>query len=254
MKIGALQKHSLLDYPGKVAAVVYAQGCNMRCPFCSTASLVVPSCFGPTIPEEKVLNFLERRKGKLEAVVVSGGEPTLQDGLGSFLSAVRSLGYLVKLDTNGTQPERLRELLSQKLVDYVAMDVKAPLSHYDELAGKRVDKDAIKTAIWIIKNSGIDHEFRTTVVPGLHTVRELRQIGDLVHGARRYILQDFVSHSSLRSEFQGRPAFPHKPLEDMRGFMERRVDEFQIRSNVEAIKMPTGRNRRIAYQAEPNLA
>jgi pyruvate formate lyase activating enzyme len=175
--------------------------------------------------------------------VFSGGEPTLQADLRHSLERVKALGLATKLDTNGTQPELLRELLTHGLVDYVAMDVKAPLENYASLVGRRIDVELIRTSIWVVKQSGIAHEFRTTVVPGLHTTRELKAISELIHGADRYVVQDFVSTSPLRDELRGRPAFPGKPLEDIRAYVERRVKAYEIRHVDGARPMPVARRR-----------
>lgn len=241
MQIGGLNKTSLIDYPGKIAAVVFTQGCNWRCPFCHNPELVVPRCFQKPIPEETVMEFLQSRVDQLDGVVVSGGEPTIHSDLPGFIAAIKDMGYDVKLDTNGSNPEMLRVLLSEGLVDYVAMDLKGPVGNYQQLAGARVSPDCLRTSIWTIKNSGVDHEFRTTVVPGLHTLRELKAMGELVRGAQRYVLQDFVSDRCLRESLQGRPAFSAHTLNKLRPFMERRVQVFEVRSNEAAVPMPNGR-------------
>lgn len=243
MNIGALQKNSMVDYPGKVAAVVFLQGCNFRCPYCQSAELVEPSCFGPSIPEEVVMEFLRNRVGKLEAVVISGGEPTIHNELPGLIRRIRKFGYAIKLDTNGTNPEMLRSMIQEGLLDFVAMDVKAPTANYAQLAGRKVDTDAIRDSIWAIKNSNVRHEFRTTVVPGMHTLRELKEIGDMVHGCDAYAVQDFVSTTPLRRELAGLAAFPRKPLEDLSRYMERRVETFIIRASDEAKRIPIRRRR-----------
>jgi len=244
MKILSINRHSERDYPGKRSAVLYAQGCNLRCPYCCNAEYLVCREDCPDIPWENVMSFLEARRGKLEAVVFSGGEPTIHPDLAEKMEAVKNLGFLIKLDTNGTQPEVLRHLLSQGLLDYLAVDIKAPFENYGQLAGRRVDVEAIRNTIWIVKHSGTAHEFRTTVVPGMHTTRELKKIAELIHGAERYVVQDFVSTHPLRPELQGRPAFPSKPLEDIRRYVERRVKTYEIRHHDDARKMPLPRRRR----------
>ena len=241
MRIGDLQKLSTSDFPGKQAAVIHTQGCNLRCPFCHNPELVEPARFGPAIPEEKVIEFLRSRVGKLDAVVITGGEPTVHDDLPDFLAKVRRLGYAIKLETNGTRPEMVRRLAAEGLVDYIAMDVKAPLPNYAQLAGKKIDTEAIKTCIWVIKNSGLAHEFRTTVIPGMHTTRELKEIAELVHGCDCYVVQDFISDTPLRPDLKGRPAFPGKPLNDIKAYMARRVKRYEHRASTEAKHMPVGR-------------
>ncbi|MCD8481811.1 MAG: anaerobic ribonucleoside-triphosphate reductase activating protein [Verrucomicrobia bacterium] len=233
----------MIDFPGKAAAVVYLQGCNFRCPYCKSAELVEPACFGPVIPEEVVMEFLRNKGNNLEAVVITGGEPTIHKELPAFIRRIRHLGLLIKLETNGSNPEMLRELMQEGLLDFIAMDVKAPSANYAQVAGRRVDTELIRDSIWAIKNSNIRHEFRTTVVPGMHTLRELREIGDMVHGCDAYAVQDFVSSAPLRRELAGLAAFPRKPLEDLSRYMERRVEKFIIRAHDEAKRIPIRRRR-----------
>lgn len=189
MRLGGLQKLSLIDYPGKLAAVVFTQGCNFRCGYCHNPELVLPREYCPVVPEEEVMAFLRGRQEYLEGVVVTGGEPTVQEGLISFLDKLKRLGYLVKLDTNGSRPEVLKQLLSLRLVNYVAMDVKASLIRYDEVTNVPVSTEKIKESIRLIIESGIPHEFRTTVVKALHSSRDLLEILSLVRGSRQYNLQ-----------------------------------------------------------------
>ncbi len=189
MRLGGLQKLSLIDYPGKLAAVVFTQGCNFRCGYCHNPELVIPQEYCPAVPEEEVMAFLRSRQEYLEGVVVTGGEPTVQEGLISFLDQLKRLGYLVKLDTNGSRPEVLKQLLSLRLVNYVAMDVKAPLGRYREVINAPISAEKIEESIRAIIDSGIPHEFRTTVVKAFHSVGDLLEIRLLVEGARQYNLQ-----------------------------------------------------------------
>ena len=189
MRLGGLQKLSLIDYPGKLAAVVFTQGCNFRCRYCHNPGLVVPEEYCPAVPEEKVMAFLRTHQEYLEGVVVTGGEPTAQEGLISFLDKFKRLGYLVKLDTNGSRPEVLKQLLSLRLVNYVAMDVKATLSRYDEVTNARGSSVKIEESIRAIIESEVPHEFRTTAVKAFHSVEDLLEISSLVAGARQYNLQ-----------------------------------------------------------------
>ncbi len=249
MRIGDLQNCSLTDFPGKVAAVVFTQGCNLRCPYCQTASLVIPECFEKPIPEEEVLARLERRKDRLEGVVITGGEPTLHADLPRFIEKVRALGFAIKLDTNGTRPDLLHSLIRDGLLDYIAMDIKAPLLRYSQTVGRPVAAEVIRRSIWILRNSRVDHEFRTTAVPGIHTVRELKAIVNLIDGAECFVLQEFVSQSPLQRGLIGRPAFPRRTIEELRPYMERRVKRFEIRIYDEAVKMPVGKRRRASQAA-----
>jgi pyruvate formate lyase activating enzyme len=178
MQIGGLHKLSLIDYPGHLCAVVFTQGCNFRCPVCHNPELVLPELFGESISEQEVLSFLESRKGQLQAVTVTGGEPTLQKKLPYFLATIKKMGYKTKLDTNGSYPEALKSLFNDELVDYVAMDIKAPLASYYELSGCTVDLEAIQQSIELILSSPVRHQFRTTIDPArlsqMHN-QEIRQ-------------------------------------------------------------------------------
>lgn len=177
MNIGGFQPLSLSDFPGRVAAIVFVQGCNFRCPFCHNASLL-PMRSDPAslYPAREVLRRLGQRRSLLDGVVVSGGEPTLQKDLSPFLAEVKALGLQVKLDTNGSRPEVLGELFEARLVDFVAMDIKAPWKGYDRLAGVAAPVRAIRTSTRLIAGSGLPHQFRTTVVPSLLTSEDIAQI------------------------------------------------------------------------------
>jgi pyruvate formate lyase activating enzyme len=190
--VGAFVPLSLSDHEGHVAAVVFVRGCNFRCPFCHNPDLVLPEreVEGPRLLVADVVERLHDRCGFLDSVVISGGEPTLQPDLADFLAEARSLGLRVKLDTNGSRPDVLADLLERRLVDYVAMDVKAPLPRYAEFCGVRADVGAIERSIGCIRQSAPDYEFRTTVAPGL-AGEDLRTIAEWVRGAKSYVLQAF---------------------------------------------------------------
>jgi pyruvate formate lyase activating enzyme len=197
MKIKGLQKLTLLDYPGRLAATIFLGGCNMRCPFCHNASLVVrPDA--TEITEEELFAFLESRRGKLSGVCVTGGEPTLNPELPSFISKIRALGYSVKLDTNGTNPDMLAALIDGGLVDYVAMDVKTSIENYGRVSGvPNIDTSKIERSIDLILRGTIPYEFRTTVVRELHTAADFYSIGRRIEGARAYFLQSFKDSGDL---------------------------------------------------------
>lgn len=198
MEFGGLQKLTLLDYPDKVACTVFTAGCNLRCPFCHNAPLVAGE--GPFVAEEEVLAFLKSRRGRLDGVCVSGGEPLLHPGLEDFLCAVKAMGYDVKLDTNGCFPGRLAALAQKGLVDYVAMDIKNSPARYGATAGvKELDLQPIKESAAFLLAGGIDYEFRTTVVQELHTIDDFEAIGRWLAGARRYYLQPFEASGNLLS-------------------------------------------------------
>ncbi len=197
MQIGGLIKLSLVDYPGMTAAVIFTQGCNFRCPYCHNKELVIPSCFAAPIAQEEIISFLVKRKGLLGGVVITGGEPTIQKDLLNFMQTVKALAYKIKLDTNGSRPDVLQDIINQKLVDYIAMDVKAPLGIYSILAGVSVDTDSIAKSIGMIKSSGIAHQLRTTLVRPLLKSEDIPQLFNLVCGAKTYVLQNFTPRESL---------------------------------------------------------
>jgi pyruvate formate lyase activating enzyme len=201
MRIGGLQKFSLIDYPGRISAIVFTQGCNFRCPYCHNPELVDPVQYGPVLPEEEVISFLEKRRGKLDAVTMTGGEPTLQPDLDRFLQEIKKMGYLIKLDTNGSMPDTLERLIHAGLVDYLAMDVKGPLKKYGQIAGTEVQTRKIRKSIALIANSGIDHEFRTTVVRSQLDNEDLIAIAGLLKNGRLHVLQTFVPVKTLCPEF-----------------------------------------------------
>jgi len=201
MKIGGLQKFSLIDYPGRICATIFTQGCNFRCPYCHNPELVDPQRYGPIFPEAEIFSFLEKRIGKLEAVAVTGGEPTLQPDLEDFLQKIKDSGYLVKLDTNGSNPGVIERLIKKRLVDFWAMDVKGPLEKYRQIAGVDLDLDDILKSIALIIAAGAEHEFRTTVVRSLLDRKDLAQVVKRIKGAKAYALQGFVPVKTLNDGF-----------------------------------------------------
>lgn len=214
MKIGGIQKTSLLDYPDKISAIIWTVGCNFRCPFCYNKDIVE----GKTeiIPEEEVISFLKKRKGLLEGLVVTGGEPLLQEDITGFLEKIKKLGYPVKIDTNGSFPEKLKELIDKKLVDYLSMDVKAPKNKYTQLTGKKIDIKKIQKSIKIIQDSDIDYEFKTTFVPNLLTKEDIIKIGEWLKGSKKYYLQQFKNDASLISpELKKVSPYPKEDLLDV---------------------------------------
>ncbi len=190
MKITGLQKNSLVDYSGRIAAVVFTPGCNFDCFYCHNRVLLCQKAVLRKYESREIFEFLKKRKGFLEGLVISGGEPTLQQGLRIFMQKVKTLGYNLKLDTNGSCPDVIKDLLYRGLVDYIAMDVKAPYRMYDEICGVQVDTRSIEESIDIIMNSGIEYEFRTTVVPQLRE-EDILEMADYIKGARMYALQQF---------------------------------------------------------------
>lgn len=195
MKILGLQKMTLLDYPSKVACTVFLGGCNFRCPFCHNASVVLMN--NEEISTEEFFSFLEKRKKLLDGVCITGGEPLVNGDTEDFIAKIHKMGYLVKLDTNGSFPERLKKLIDGGLIDYIAMDIKNSAENYEKTAGVEINNDAIDESIRIIKESGVPYEFRTTVVKGLHTDEDFRKIGERIKGAEAYYLQKFRNSEDL---------------------------------------------------------
>lgn len=200
MIIKGIQKLTLLDFPGRVACTIFTAGCNFRCPFCHNASLVLGADTPTgTIPTEELFAFLEARRGRLTGICISGGEPTLQPDLEDFIRRVRALGYAVKLDTNGYRPEVLARLISEGLVDYIAMDIKSSREGYSRVAGVDVDIDKIEQSVRIIMQSGVPYEFRTTVVKELHTEDDFHKMADWLEGAENFYLQGFIDSGDVIS-------------------------------------------------------
>ncbi|MFA6594079.1 MAG: anaerobic ribonucleoside-triphosphate reductase activating protein [Candidatus Buchananbacteria bacterium] len=228
MKIGGLQPVTLLDYPQKMAAIVFTYGCNMRCPFCYNPQLVLPGLTAEMLyKEDRVIDFLTRRKKYLDGLVITGGEPTLQKGLMRFLAKMKKLGYAIKLDTNGLLPEKIKELLEKNLVDYIAMDVKGPLKEYKRYTGTGGEK--IKESIELIMSSGLPYEFRSTLVKGWHNGESVEKMAKLIKGADLYYLQNFQDGKCLAGEeFTGK-AFFKKELEDFRQSAENWVKKCAVR-------------------------
>ena len=227
MRIGGLQKNSLIDYPGKISAIVFTIGCNFRCPYCHNPELVDETA--DEIPEEDIFTFLKKRVGLLEAVTITGGEPTMHDDLLSFIRKVKNLGFLVKLDTNGTNPDMLEKALEEKLVDYVAMDIKSPLATYEKTANRPVDTVAIRRSIDLLIQGNTQYEFRTTLVKSLITPEDIDGIGRDIQGALRYYLQKFVPTKTLNPAFLRKTTFTDEELEQMRVNMQKYVKECIIR-------------------------
>ncbi|MEK7167376.1 MAG: anaerobic ribonucleoside-triphosphate reductase activating protein [Patescibacteria group bacterium] len=231
MKVGGLQPVTLLDYPKKVAAIVFTSGCGFRCPFCYNPHLVLPGLMkkNKNLKVNDSLDFLRKRKKYLDGVVITGGEPILQKGLSNFLRSLKKMGYLVKLDTNGFNPEILGELMKKKLVDYVAMDIKGPLDKYEKFCGIKLDRGKIKESIKLIKASGLDYEFRSTLVKGLHGKGDVKKMAQLIKGAKKYFLQNFNHPGKLvENKFKGRSFLP-KEMEEFRQIIKPYAAECKTR-------------------------
>lgn len=222
MRILGLQKLSLVDFPGKVAATVFTGGCDLRCPFCHNAPLVLPGRGTEELAAGAVLDFLASRRGLLDGMVLSGGEPLLQPDAADFLAEVKAMGFAVKLDTNGCHPAALADILDQGLADYVAMDVKNSPRRYGETVGvPDFDLAPVEESVRLLQRSAVDHEFRTTLVRELHSEADLDAIAAWLEGAPKYFLQNFVDSGNLIG--QGYHGFS---LEELRAFAERMRPHF----------------------------
>lgn len=198
MNISGIQKLTLLDFPGKLACTVFTSGCNFRCPFCHNAALVLPG-MSDHIGEQEVLSFLKKREGILEGVCITGGEPCLQPDLEAFIGKVRDIGFAVKLDTNGSFPEKLSSLLEKGLLDYVAMDIKTSKERYSEVCGVQNEKllENVQKSVEILKSSSVPHEFRTTTARELQTKEDFEKIGRWLSGEKRYFIQQYEASGEL---------------------------------------------------------
>lgn len=222
-KLAGLQKTTFIDYPEKIACIVFTQGCNFRCGYCHNPELFENK--EPVLSVPAFFEFLNKRKGKLDGVVITGGEPTLHSkDLIEFIKEVKSLGFLVKLDTNGTHPDVLQELLNENLLDYIAMDIKAPLAKYKTITQTDIDTKIIKKSIDMIMNSGVDYEFRTTIVKSQLSVEDLRQIGELIQGAKRYYMQKFLATKILDETLMSEESYTDEEFKNLRTILEEYVD------------------------------
>ena len=197
MKIGGIQKLTLLDFPGKIASTLFTVGCNFRCPFCHNASLVTHTENAGSVSEEEALAYLSKRKGIIEGVCLTGGEPTIWSDVSDFLENVKNIGLSVKLDTNGSSPEKLAELMDRGLLDYVAMDIKNSPEKYALTSGSESALESAKKSVRLLMEGNVPFEFRTTVVKGLHTPGDIEEIARWIAGAKRYYLQGFRDSGDL---------------------------------------------------------
>lgn len=230
MVFGGLQKLTLIDYPGKVAATVFTVGCNFLCPYCHNPELVDAKKMKdqPRVSEQEILDFLSSRQGLLEGVCITGGEPTLFPDLPDFIKKLKAMDFLVKLDSNGSNPRMLEKLLAQNLVDFIAMDIKAPLEKYKKVAGDRIKLEDIQRSVELVQ-SAPDYEFRTTVLPALHSKKDILSIGRWLQGAKKYYLQQFKPTKTLDSSFLDKKPFVWEKIAELRGLLEIFFDRVEIR-------------------------
>jgi pyruvate formate lyase activating enzyme len=232
MLIGGYQRLTLIDYPGRIAATVFTVGCNFRCPFCHNPELVRGGRLevGSGRMEKEFFNFLKKRKGKLEGVCITGGEPALQPDLADFIRKIKKMGFLVKLDTNGARPDVVKKLLDLKLLDFIAMDIKNSPKKYAQTSGSKVDMDRIKLSIDLIKNSGLPYEFRTTAVPGLHTEKDFADIAKWLRGANSYFLQEYREIRILDPALKKKTKGKRLDLDKIKKTIEKSFGKVGVRS------------------------
>lgn len=225
--IGGFQKTSLLDYPGKIACIVFTQMCNFQCGYCHNPEL--NEVKEPLIDLDTFFSFLNKRKGKLDGVVITGGEPTLQKGLYQFIFEIKSMGFCVKLDTNGSNPEILKKLIEDKLVDYVAMDIKAPMDKYHDVIKSKIPLDNIYTSIQILLENKVDYEFRTTVVKEQLNYQDFEKIGDLIKGAKKYYLQKFEPTKTLDESFMNYSSYSDEEFAKIKDILKNKIELVNVR-------------------------
>ncbi len=233
MIIAGLDRLSLIDYPGKISAIVFTQGCSFRCPFCHNPDLIEVISAKQArnaIPEHEVFNFLEKRVGKLDGVVITGGEPTLQKDLPEFIARIKEMGFLIKLDSYGHNTRVLTDILKAGKVDYVAMDIKHTPEKYTQAMGASVKMKNIKQSVEAIRNSGVDYEFRTTCVPTIHEEEDFVEIADWLRGSKRYFLQEYRDTVTYDKTLPDRTRGKTLDLESIRSRIQDRFDFVGIRS------------------------
>jgi pyruvate formate lyase activating enzyme len=229
MKIGGLQKVSLIDYPGAISAIIFSQGCNFQCPYCHNPELVNQKLFTPCMDEKEILDFLKTRVGKLDAVSITGGEPTIQNDLLPFIRQIKKLGYAVKLDSNASRPQVIQELLKENLLDYIALDIKAPLSKYESVVKKKIDSGQIAESIKLVLKAKIPHEFRTTVVESQLTENDLVRIAREISGAKVYVLQKFRPTKALMKHYLKENTYSDEEFEKIKMRLEKEITTVIIR-------------------------
>lgn len=228
VEIKGLEKFSPKDFPGYISSTVFLGGCNFRCPFCHNSDLVLRPEILPTFPLDYFLSFLDSRKGWLEGICISGGEPLLQDDLETLLILIKDRNLLVKIDTNGSFPSRLEDLIQKRLIDYIAMDVKAPLKRYQEVTRAAVNEEDIVRSVDIIKNSGLGYVFRTTLVPGLVGPEDIKKICQMLDGAKIFQLQQFVPLNTLDSHYLQKKPYRREEVQGLARIAEPYFSEVRI--------------------------
>ena len=230
VKISGFQKTSLVDYPDKIVSTIFTSGCNFRCGFCHNPELVTGNNL-PLISEQEIINHLKQHKNFLDGICITGGEPTLHQDLPEFIKKIKQVGFLVKLDTNGTNPEMLESLIKNNLIDYIAMDIKAPIEKYKEIVNVEVSTGKIQKSIEFIQNSGIDYEFRTTLLPDILNKKDMLKIAEWLKGSKKYYIQQFRSGKTLDPKFQDANPYTLKELKEFKELMSPFFEVCEVRES-----------------------
>ncbi|MGE5472943.1 MAG: anaerobic ribonucleoside-triphosphate reductase activating protein [Ignavibacteriales bacterium] len=228
MKVGGFQKISTVDYPGYLASTIFLSGCNLKCKYCHNPSLANGEIVDEQTGTEEILSFLKKRKGLIDAVCISGGEPTIHEDLEELICSIKEMGFKVKLDTNGTNPYVVKNLIDKRLIDYVAVDIKATIDKYHEVAGCFVNTDKIKETIKLLINSNIDYEFRTTLLPDLNQ-RDIKEIAGYVEGSSKYVIQQFRNKVTLNEDYSSKMPYKSEILTEMSNNIKHMFKQCEIR-------------------------
>jgi len=228
VEIKGLEKFSPKDFPGHISSTVFVGGCNFKCPFCHNADLVLRPESLATFPLDYFISFLDSRKSWLEGICVSGGEPLLHDDLEVLLTLIKERNLLVKIDTNGSYPSRLEDLIQEELVDHIAMDVKAPLEKYQKVTKSEVDVEDIQKSIDIIKNSNLEYVFRTTIVPGLIGAEDIENIGKMLHNSKVFQIQQFIPVTTVDESYERKKPLPKEEIQALAGIAKSYFSEVRI--------------------------
>lgn len=229
IEIKGFMKTSMLDYPGKLSACIFLSKCNFRCPYCHNVELVNDDVRLIPFETEKVFDYLDKKKKWMDGVVISGGEPTLHKDLPDLCKKIKDLGYSIKLDTNGTNPKMLKELIDNKLVDYVAIDIKSSKKKYDTATNVKSDITSVEASVKLLMDSSVDYEFRSTVLPGIIDIEDMKDIGKWINGAKRYYIQQFIPIKTLNESFMEKDSHTHATLHEMKKIMDEYVELCEIR-------------------------
>jgi len=232
MQIKGFQKTSMVDYPEKIVSVIFLTNCNFRCPYCHNPEIVLNDPKIEEIPQEEVIEYMKEKRKWVDGICITGGEPCLHKDLPEFIEKIKKEGFLVKLDTNGTNHEMIKELLDKKLLDFISMDIKSSLENYEKIVKinfGNFGKNKIERCVDIIRNSGVDYEFRTTILPELHSREDLKKIGEWLKGSKNFALQNFRPGKCLNPSYNKKSRFKKEELEDFKLMLEPYFEKVKIR-------------------------